>query len=157
MNNWGQRKFLVGEVDTFKMDRTHEVYGHMNINYVRLAATPRFPDWSPLLAALKEGDFWVSTGEVLLHDVKMNLADGELRAEADVAWTFPLQLLELVWGDGKQTHRQTLAPVETSSHGRQRFTLTAKAPAAKWARLAVWDVAANGAFTQPVRFDGRSR
>ena len=30
----GQKKYVPGEVDVFKIDHTHELYGHMNINYV---------------------------------------------------------------------------------------------------------------------------
>ena len=37
MNNWGQRKFLIGEVDVFKINHTHELYGHMNINWTKPA------------------------------------------------------------------------------------------------------------------------
>ncbi len=36
MANWGQKKYMPGEVDVFKIDHTHELYGHMNVNYVRL-------------------------------------------------------------------------------------------------------------------------
>jgi len=42
MNNWGLRKRLLGEVDVFQIDSTHELYAHMNVNYVRL---PRLPDF----------------------------------------------------------------------------------------------------------------
>ena len=41
MANWGNRKYVLGEVDVFKLDHTHELYGHMNINYVRLDRTPQ--------------------------------------------------------------------------------------------------------------------
>ena len=34
MANWGDKKYLPGEVDVFKIDHTHELYGHMNINYI---------------------------------------------------------------------------------------------------------------------------
>ena len=36
MANWGQKKYLPGEADVFKINHTHELYGHMNINYLRL-------------------------------------------------------------------------------------------------------------------------
>jgi hypothetical protein len=36
MANWGQQKYVPGEVDVFKLDHTHELYGHMNANYLRL-------------------------------------------------------------------------------------------------------------------------
>ncbi len=58
MENWGQRKLMPGEVDVFKVDRTHELYGHMNINYVRLGGDrlPRFDGgWQPLLDSLRGG------------------------------------------------------------------------------------------------------
>ena len=40
MSNWGLRKLLLAEVDVFQIDHTHELYAHMNINYVRAAALP---------------------------------------------------------------------------------------------------------------------
>ena len=70
MANWGAAKYLLGEVDVFKIDHTHELYGHMNINYLQLDRVPRFDEgWPPLLDALRKGRFFVTTGEVLLRDV----------------------------------------------------------------------------------------
>src|SRR5262249_15906326 len=69
MANWGNRKHVLGEVDVFKLDHTHELYGHMNINYVRLDRVPRFEEgWKPLLDALRAGRFFVTTGEVLIPE-----------------------------------------------------------------------------------------
>ncbi len=161
MNNWGLRKLLVGEVDVFKIDHTHELYGHMNINYLRLDRTPTFPDWSEVVTALMSGDYFVTTGEILIHDFKLNgvssggavkLQEGnEVLVETDVEWTFPLNFYELVWGDGTETHRRLVPVPETGQFGRQRFQIMERLPRARWARFAIWDVAANGAFTQPVR------
>ena len=50
MANWGQKKYLPGEVDVFKIDHTHELFGHMNINYVRLEPD-RLPRFDGRLAA----------------------------------------------------------------------------------------------------------
>ena len=46
MANWGEAKYVLGEVDVFKLDHTHELYGHMNVNYVRLEPDrlPRFSE-----------------------------------------------------------------------------------------------------------------
>ena len=71
MENWGHRKFLVGEVDVFKINHTHELYGHMNINYVKLDRTPQYGDWSPLVSALQGGDSFITTGEILIRDFKI--------------------------------------------------------------------------------------
>jgi hypothetical protein len=161
MNNWGLKKFLVGEVDVFKINSTHELYGHMNINYLRIDHTPSFPNWSEVSTALKSGDYFVTTGEIIIHEFKLNgaasggtaklTARGEGLVEADVEWTFPLNFYELVWGDGTKTYRKNVSVPETTQFGRQRFQMKVKLSGARWARFAVWDVAANGAFTQPVR------
>ena len=71
MANWGQKKYLPGEVDVFKIDHTHELYGHMNINYIRLEPdrVPRFDEsWQPVLDSLRAGRFFVTTGEVLIPE-----------------------------------------------------------------------------------------
>jgi hypothetical protein len=161
MNNWGLKKFLVGEVDVFKINHTHELYGHMNINYLKLDRTPSFPAWPEVSTALKSGDYFVTTGEIVIYDFKLNgaasggtaklPAGGEVLVEADVEWTFPLNFYELVWGDGTKTYRKNVPVPDTTQFGRQRFRMKEKLSGAQWARFAVWDVAANGAFTQPVR------
>src|SRR5439155_5275675 len=42
MNNLGLRKRLIGEEDMFQLDSTHELYAHLNANYVKL---DRLPGW----------------------------------------------------------------------------------------------------------------
>jgi hypothetical protein len=56
----------MGEVDVFQIDSTHELYAHMNVNYVKLPPLPAFDDYEKLLRALQRGDFFTTTGEVLL-------------------------------------------------------------------------------------------
>jgi hypothetical protein len=151
MSNWNLRKRLIGEVDVFQIDSTHELYAHMNVNYVRLDRLPDFDNYGLALEALSRGNYFVSTGEVLLPSVE--LAGGrqdQIVARAEVTWTFPLQFAEVVWGDGGATRRQ-LFPLETTREcGRATFEWKLTAPGWKWARLAVWDVAGNGAFINPV-------
>ncbi len=75
MANWGRKKYLPGEVDVFKIDHTHELYGHMNINYIRLEPdrVPRFDEgWQPVLDSLRGGRFFVTTGEVLIPEFTVN-------------------------------------------------------------------------------------
>jgi hypothetical protein len=163
MNNWGWRKFMVGEVDVFKINHTHELYGHMNISYLKLDSTPQHPDWSAVVSALRSGDFFVTTGEILIRNFQINGKpaggqaqfgpDGMITASADLDWTFPLNFCELVWGDGQHVMRKIVNLHETGQFGRRQFRIEERAPSARWARLAVWDVAANGAMTEPVRLD----
>lgn len=146
MNLWGQRKMILGEVDCFTIDRTHEIYGHMNVNYLHLAKLPGTDDWSPILDVLRRGDFFVTTGEVLIHSCR--LVGSKVRAE--VEWTLPLGQAELVTCDGKTVRRKTIPLPETREFGRQKFEWPLENKDAQWFRLEVWDIAYNGAFTQPI-------
>jgi hypothetical protein len=163
MNNWGWRKFMAGEVDVFKIDHTHELYGHMNISYLKLDRTPQHPEWSPVVSALRSGDFFVTTGEILIRNFHINGQpagghaqlgpNGKITASVDLDWTFPLNFCELVWGDGQRVMRTIVTLHDTGQFGQRQFRVDAEAPSARWARFAVWDTAANGAMTEPVRFD----
>src|SRR5260370_30740196 len=66
MSNWGMKKRLMGEVDVFQIDSTHELYAHMNINYVRLPSLPNFDHYGKLIDALKRGGLFTTNGEMLL-------------------------------------------------------------------------------------------
>jgi hypothetical protein len=150
LNNWGLHKRLIGEVDVFQVDSTHELYGHMNVNYLRLPAVPTFDHWADALAALARGDYFTTTGEVLLPGAKLMANGDQITAKVAVTWTFPLRMAEIVWGDGAETHRQTIPLTDTKEFDQRDFVWDAKAPQWKWARLAVWDIAGNGAFTTPI-------
>ncbi|HEX7901170.1 MAG TPA: hypothetical protein VF950_25655 [Planctomycetota bacterium] len=146
MNTWGRPKISHGEVDTFELDRTHELYGHMNVNYLRLAKKPTVDDWSPVLDCLRRGDFFVTTGEVLIH--AFDAKDGHV--SADLEWTFPLRQVELAWWDGANVRRRTIPLDETREGGRRAFRWPLDLNGVRWVRLEAWDVATNGAFTQPL-------
>jgi hypothetical protein len=161
MANWGQQKYVVGEVDVFKIDHTHELYGHMNINYLRLDRIPRFDEgWQPVLGALRGGRFFVSTGEVRVCDFTVGgkpsgatLALGpddrpELKMALD--WTFPLRFAEVVSGDGVNVYRERIDLADTGAFGTRTLALRPDLRGRKWVRVAAWDIAANGSFTQPV-------
>ncbi len=163
MSNWGARKQLLGEVDVFKLDPTHELYAHMNVNYVKLDRLPKFDDgWASLSEALRAGKFFTTTGEVLLHQAKADGVDfGSTTAQApseiqvDLQWTFPLRFAEVVSGDGSTVYRDRVDLGQTPPFGRQTLTLHPDLKGRKWARFEVWDIAANGAFTQPIWIEPR--
>ena len=151
MNNWGLPKRLIGEVDVFQIDSTHELYAHMNVNYVRLDRLPDFDHYGQVLEALNRGDYFVSTGEVLLSKTEIKQdSRNEIAVRAEIVWTFPLQFAEVVWGDGVKTHHQAFALDKTREFGSAKFEWKVDARDWKWARLEVWDVAGNGAFVNPV-------
>lgn len=164
MNNWamtaGERKQAPGEVDVFGIDRRSELYAHMNVNYLRLDALPKFNDgWQPILDALRGGRFFTTTGEVLIPSMTIdgkasgealtNLA-GESTLVAQLEWTFPLAFAEIVSGDGKEVYRQHIDLGDTRPFGTRALRVPIDLRGRKWARLEVWDVATNGAYTQPI-------
>ena len=75
---------------------------------------------------------------------------GPAEIVADLEWTFPLHIVELVWGDGKDMHRQMVSASDTAAMSERAFRFTRDLKGVKWIRFAAWDVAGNGAFTQPV-------
>jgi hypothetical protein len=161
MANWGSKKYLPGEVDVFQIDHTHELYGHMNINYLRLDRLPGFDGgWQPILDALRAGRFFTTTGEVLLSEFtvagkrsgeSLTLdANGRPEVCATLEWTHPLAFAEIISGDGAKVYRQRIPLVDTGPFGRRTLRLEPELRGRKWVRFEVWDVAANGAFSQPV-------
>jgi hypothetical protein len=161
MANWGHKKQVLGEVDVFKIDHTHELYGHMNVNYVRLDRLPRYDEgWQPLLDALRDGEFFVTTGEVLIPEFTvggktsgntLSLGGGDApEIQVELAWTFPLAFAEIISGDGRQVHRERIDLSDTEAFGRKTFTFRPDLKDRHWVRFEAWDIAANGAFTQPV-------
>jgi hypothetical protein len=150
MSNQGLRKRLLGEVDVFQFDHTHELYAHMNVNYIKLGRLPAFERWGDMLTPLAKGEFFTTTGEVLLPDLSLaSSSAAEIVATARVVWTFPLRFAEIVWGDGQAAHRQVIELADTREFGSRTFEWRVKANGWQWVRVAVWDVAGNGAFVNP--------
>jgi hypothetical protein len=150
MNNWGDPKFMLGEVDTYKKFPEYDLYGDFNVNYVKLERVPSFLDWSELVRALRDGEFFVSTGEVLIPRWAVEGRDSARTVVAECEWTFPLEFVEIVWGDGQRTSRTVVPATETTAFGARQFRIPFNASGKKWVRFAAWDSAGNGAFTQPV-------
>lgn len=159
-SNWGMRKQSIGESDLFRMEPDFETYAHMNINYVKLDKLPKFKDgWQPVLDSLRGGDFFTTTGEILIPNFTIGgkasgeeISDdsGEKQLAADLEWTYPLSFAEIVSGDGKQVFRQHVDLSDCDSFGSKKLQIPLNLKGRTWVRLEVWDIAGNGAFTQPV-------
>ncbi len=151
LNNWGGPKYMVGEVDTYKKFPDYDLYGDFNVNYVKLDRVPDSGDWSPVCKALRAGDFFVTTGEVLIPKWWIE-GDGKDRAVvAEVEWTFPLEFVEAVWVDGEQVGRSVVSATDQPPFGSHKFRIPFDASGKRWVRFSAWDSAGNGAFTQPLR------
>ena len=151
MNNWTGPKYLIAEGDTYMKYPDDETYPHLYVNYIRLDRLPRFEeDWSPILKAMRAGDFFVTSGEVLFKSWSVNGTGAKREVVAAIEWTFPLEFVEVVWGDGDRVGRQVVSATEQPPFGSRQFRIPFDATGKKWVRFAAWDSAGNGAFTQPL-------
>ncbi|MDN5287089.1 MAG: hypothetical protein JWR38_3363 [Mucilaginibacter sp.] len=163
MNNWGLRKKMLSEADLFSIEPENEMYAHLNVNYLQLNKQPEFKDsWQSVLDVLQQGKFFSTTGEVLITDFTVNgyrsgsttqlPANGKCTISFKADWTFPLNFAEIVSGDGRQVYRKRINLNYTKAFGVQTFNVPVDMKGRTWARLEIWDAAANGAFTQTVWF-----
>ena len=128
-----------------------DIYASAPVSYVKLSALPSPDDVTPLISTLMQGDYFITSGEVLIPHVSVKGSGAARTVEADIEWTFPLAIVEVVWGDGVTTGRQTLPVSILPPSGARHVSIPFDATGKKWVRFAVWDVAGNGALTQPQR------
>ena len=128
-----------------------DTYGMSPVSYVKLDRLPSVDDMSPIINAMKRGDYFVTSGEVLISSYAVEGTGDRRTITADVEWTFPLDFVEVVWGDGKKTDRQIISTTDLPAFGKKRFQIPFNAAGKKWVRFAAWDVATNGAIVQPIK------
>ena len=123
----------------------------MNINYVRLDELPPFDRWGEAVDPLARGDFFTTTGEVLLPEVDFSasIADRlDVWIEAD--WTFPPAVRrDRVGRRGRARAPGDHPVVPDPGLRRRRVRARHRRRGLGVARVAVWDVAGNGAFVNP--------
>jgi hypothetical protein len=154
MNNWSGPKFMIAEGDTYMKYPDDETYPQLVVNYVKLDRVPRFTDgWKPVVQALRAGDYFVTSGEVLFRNWGVEGSGPHREYHAEVEWTFPPEFAELVWGDGKTVGRELFSLTGQAPLSSYRFRVPFDASGKKWVRFAVWDSAGNGAFTQPAHLN----
>ena len=128
-----------------------DAYGMSPVNYVKLDHLPSVDDMSPIINSLKRGDYFVTSGEVLISGYSVTGNGDQRIIRADVEWTFPLDFVEVVWGDGQNVDRQVISTADLPPFGRKQFKIPFNAAGKKWVRFAAWDVATNGAMVQPIK------
>jgi hypothetical protein len=128
-----------------------DTYGMSPVNYVKLDKLPTVDDMSSIVNAVKRGEYFMTSGEVLISSYAVEGAGNDRTITADVEWTFPLNFVEVVWGDGEKTDRQIVSATHLPPFGKHRFKIPFNAAGKKWVRFAAWDVASNGALVQPIK------
>ena len=156
MNNWvadqpTPAKYVHAISETYQKGPGDDIYANNPVSYVKIDRLPGFDDWSPIIDAMKRGDYFVTSGEVLIPSYGIEGAGTDRTIVADVEWTFPLDFVEVVWGDGQTTDRQIVSATDLPPFGSQRFEIPFDASGKKWVRFAAWDAAGNGALVQPVK------
>jgi hypothetical protein len=154
LNNLGLHKLMIGEVDVFQISLADELYAHMNINYLRMPELPSFDHYDSVLKSVEEGDGFITTGEILLPFAIISpMGDHSVRVKTKTSSTFPLRIAEIVWGDGKNIHHQTIDLQSPPAFDDHEYSWVFETPGWTWARFAVWDIAGDGAFTNPIWHD----
>jgi hypothetical protein len=144
-------KYIIADIDTYQKGPEDDLYPNFPVNYLKLDNVPGpDEDWGPVLDALRNGNFFVTTGEILIKSYSVEGAGDRRTITADLEWTFPLSFAEVVWGDGTKIDRQIVPATDLGAFGAKRFAVPFDAKGKAWVRFAVWDSAGNGAFTQPV-------
>ncbi|HEX5026799.1 MAG TPA: hypothetical protein VFV68_16075 [Agriterribacter sp.] len=161
MNNWGLPKKVLAEADLFTIEQENEMYAHLNVNYLQLNKLPTYNEgWKNIIDVLHEGRFFSTTGEVLIPSFIVNNKqagdtavlgkNGNANVSFSLQWTFPMQFVEIISGDGIKVFRHKINLNNTLPFGKQKFKLSMPLANRKWVRLEAWDAAVNGAFTQTV-------
>jgi hypothetical protein len=143
-------KYLIADVDTYRKGPEDDIYPGHPINYLKVDRVPGpTEDWTPILQSLRNGDFWVSTGEILIKNYSVEGTGPKRTIAADLEWTYPLEFIEVVWGDGKKVDQHIIRATDTTAHGTRKLSIPFDATGKAWVRMSVWDSAGNGAFVQP--------
>lgn len=156
MNNWvadlpTPPKYIHAISETYRKGPGDDIYANNPVNYVKLDRVPSIDDMSPIIDAMMRGDYFWTSGEVLIPSYAVEGTGTRRTVTAEVEWTFPLDFVEVVWGDGQKTDRQIISASDLPAFGKHRFQIPFNATGKKWVRFAVWDVAGNGALVQPIR------
>src|SRR5262245_38502210 len=158
MSNWVADKpiapkYLLSISEVRHQQQGDEIYSSSPITYVKLDRTPGPDDSQLVVQALMRGDSFVTSGEVLMPSFSVRGTGTRRTIVADLEWTFPLNFVEVISGDGKSSNRQVISATDLAPMGSRHFEIPFEASGKKWVRFAAWDVAGNGAMSQPVKLN----
>lgn len=155
MSNWAPKpKYMISEGDVYWGAPNEEdmEYSQLAVNYLKLDRVPLYNEsWQPIIDALRAGNFFDSTGEILFHDWSIDGTGADKTYNATIEYTFPLDFAELVWGNGTTVGKKIVNLTDTTAFGTKTLKIPFDATGKKWVRLAVWDSAGDGAWIQPVQ------
>ena len=156
MNNWIvgtglEPKGLLAITETYFKSPGDDVYANGPVTYLRMDALPPPGEYGPIVEALRSGEYFVTSGEVLIPEIAYEGSGASSVAVAEVRWTFPIDFVEVVTGDGDDVTTVTVSGKDLPPFGTHTFRVPFDAAGQGWVRFAAWDSAGNGAMTMPVR------
>jgi hypothetical protein len=156
MNNWVADKpippkYILSISEVRHQQPGDEIYASAPVTYVKLAALPTGEDHGAIIQALMRGESFVTSGEVLMASWSVNGTGRQRTVSIDLAWTFPLDFVEVISGDGTRTERKVVPVSDQPAMGSHHFEIPFDAAGKKWVRVAGWDIAGDGAMSQPLK------
>ena len=145
-------KYIIADIDTYQKGPEDDLYPNFPVNYLKIDKMPGpDEDWSPMLKALRDGDFFVTTGEILITQLRgrrhRRAADDHRGRRMDVPAVVRRGRVGRRQEDRSSDH---LGDRPAAPFGTKHFSIPFDATGKVWVRFAVWDSAGNGAFVQPV-------
>src|SRR5258705_7491390 len=115
-------KFIIADIDTYKKGPEDDTYANFPVNYLKIDKTPGpDDDVSPVLKSLRDGNFFVTTGEILITNYAVVGTGAQRTIGADLEWTFPLSFVEVVWGDGMKVDPQIISATGMAAFSNKHF------------------------------------
>ena len=100
-NNWvadlpTPPKYMTAITETYENGPGDDFYANNPVSYVKTDGQPGLDNWKPIIDSIKKGDFFVTSGEVLIPSYSVQGTGKQRTISADVEWTFPLEFAEVV-------------------------------------------------------------
>ena len=146
-------KYLLAISEVQEQTAHDDIYASAPVSYLHLASLPTPDDATPVLDTLKRGDYFVTSGEVLIP-----LTRCRARAAGGRSWpTWSGHSRSTSWrwsgATGNEPIGRSSRPPSLPAFGKNRFEIPFDATGKKWVRFAAWDTAGNGAAVQPVKLN----
>lgn len=93
------------------------------------------------------------SGEVPIPSDEYVRSGASMAVRANVEWTFPLDFVEVVTGEGERITTWTAQATELPPFGSHAFEIPFDGTGQAWGRFAAWDSVRNGAMTTPLRLE----
>ena len=72
---------------------------------------------------MRDGNFFVSTGEILIKNYAVAGTGNQRTITADAEWTFPMAFMEIVTGDGKTVSKQVISATDMQAFGTKKLSI----------------------------------